>query len=115
MLAATLCLLNARGWHHRCVSPVMQEGSADADKKADEALQSDVIIRRWMSLFNLDRTQMTMDTDDHLQEKKREHRPSRKQAIKFDEIADTGAGANQMDMMASMMMRAAMSSAPPRL
>ena len=31
MLAATLCLLNARGWHHRCVSPVMQEGSADAE------------------------------------------------------------------------------------
>ena len=67
--------------------------NTDGAPQPTTAEQADVLIRRWMMLFNLDRTQMTMDTDDHLQEKKREHRPSRKQAIKFDEIADTGAGA----------------------
>ena len=53
---------------------------------------TDVLIRRWMMLFNLDRTQMATDDDQHLTEKKREHRPSRKQAIKFDEIEGSQAG-----------------------
>ena len=63
----------------------------------DEAVASsgeatDVLIRRWMMLFNLDRTQMAADDDTQLTEKKREHRPSRKQAIKFDEIEGNQAG-----------------------
>ncbi|KOO22124.1 leucine rich repeat -containing protein, partial [Chrysochromulina tobinii] len=48
---------------------------------------SDIIIRRWMMLFNLDRSQMTADDDGGgLQEKKREKRASRKETIKFDEL-----------------------------
>ena len=65
-------------------------------QESDEGPQSgeatDVLIRRWMMLFNLDRTQMATDDDQHLPEKKREHRPSRKQAIKFDEIEGNQAG-----------------------
>ena len=68
----------------------LQTKKAAEENAEDQALASDVIIRRWMTLFNLDRTQMTADDESHLTEKKREHRPSRKTMIKFDEMGDVG-------------------------
>ena len=54
---------------------------------SSEAEASDLIIRRWMMLFNLDRSQMNVENDDQFQEKKREKRPTRKANIKFEEIS----------------------------
>ena len=53
----------------------------------------DQLVRHWMRLFNLDRSNMAVVEDNPQFEvkKEREHRPTRKAAMKFDELRNAAA------------------------
>ena len=62
---------------------------------------SDMLIRHWIRLFNLDRSNMNVDDNPQFEQKKeREHRPTRKQAMKFDDLRNAADQA-QLDQKAS--------------
>ena len=47
----------------------------------------DQLIRHWMRLFNLDRSNMSVDDNPQFEQKKeREHRPTRKAQMKFEDL-----------------------------